>query len=105
MSELIAAPGGESEAGAARSPRGFDVVVLESKLAPPPLGFPPIARPRLLTLLSRGVAATPVTLLSGPAGAGKTVLAASWLRTQGAGQRVAWLSLDEADNAPAAFWA
>ncbi|MBB3085409.1 LuxR C-terminal-related transcriptional regulator [Geodermatophilus sabuli] len=79
--------------------------MLESKLAPPPLGFPPVPRPRLLTLLTRRVAATPVTLVSGPAGAGKTVLAASWLRAQGDRQHVAWLSLEESDNAPAAFWA
>jgi hypothetical protein len=38
-----------------------------------------VSRPRLLTELSRGVAARPVTLVSGPAGAGKSVVAASWL--------------------------
>src|SRR5918998_2981766 len=69
------------------------------------MGVPAVPPTRLLTELSRGVAATPVTLLSGPAGAGKTVLAESWLRAQGDRQRVAWLSLEEDDNAPAAFWA
>ena len=104
MSELTAAPDEECGAEAASSPGLLDAVVLESKLTPPP-GFPAVPRPRLLTELSRGVAATPVTLLSGPAGAGKTVLAESWLRAQGDRQRVAWLSLEEDDNAPAAFWA
>ena len=104
MSELTATPGDEREAGAARSADAFDAVVLESKLAPPPLGFAPVARPRLLTELSRAISATPVTLLSGPAGAGKTVLATSWLRARGDRQRVAWLSLEEADDVPAAFW-
>ncbi|MGY1794018.1 LuxR C-terminal-related transcriptional regulator [Geodermatophilus sp. SYSU D00525] len=111
MSELLTAPGEQGRAAAAGAPTRFHAVVLETKLAPPPLGFPPVPRPRLLTLLSRGVATTPVTLLSGPAGAGKTVLAASWLRAQDGRQRqddrqrVAWLSLEEADDVPAAFWA
>jgi len=105
MSQLTVASGGECGAEAAGSPDRPDAVVLESKLAPPPLGFPAVPRPRLLTALSRGVAATPVTLLSGPAGAGKSVLAASWLRAAGNRQRAAWLSLEEDDDAPAVFWA
>jgi LuxR family maltose regulon positive regulatory protein len=84
--------------------RASGTEVLAGKMAPPPLGFPPLPRPRLLQALSRGVAATPVTLLSGPAGSGKTVLAASWARTEHAGTPVAWLSLDVTDDEPAAFW-
>lgn len=100
MSELITVPGDESAAGAPRR----DAVVLESKLAPPWLGFPPVPRTRLLDLLSHGVATTPVTLISGPAGAGKTVLAASWLHAQADGVPVAWLTLEESDDAPGDFW-
>ncbi|MGY1807953.1 AAA family ATPase [Blastococcus sp. SYSU D00669] len=77
-------------------------VLLPSKLSPPQLGFPPLLRPRLLQALTHGVATTPVTLVAGPAGSGKSVLAASWLREQQGG-RVAWLSLDAGDDDPAAF--
>ncbi|MGY1739591.1 MULTISPECIES: LuxR C-terminal-related transcriptional regulator [unclassified Blastococcus] len=75
--------------------------LLPSTLAPPPLGFPPLPRPRLFRLLTQGVAATPVTLVAGTAGSGKTVLAATWARTQQG--RVAWLSLDAGDDDPAVF--
>jgi LuxR family maltose regulon positive regulatory protein len=44
-----------------------------------------------------------LTLLSTPAGFGKTTLLAEWVRQRGA--PVAWLSLDERDNEPTRFWA
>jgi LuxR family maltose regulon positive regulatory protein len=78
--------------------------VLTGKLVPPPLGFPPLSRPRLLRALSRGVATGPLTLLSGPAGSGKTVLAATWVQEARDRLPVAWLSLDAADDDPAVFW-
>lgn len=81
---------------------GAGIAVLGSKLAPPLLGHAPVIRSRLLTALSRGVAHTPVTLISGPAGSGKTVLAATWAqRTEGL--PVVWLTLDAADDDPATF--
>ena len=78
--------------------------LLTAKLAPPPLGFDPLPRPRLFDLISRAVAAAPVTLLSGPAGSGKTVLAGSWMRAQEGRRTVGWLTLDETEDDPAAFW-
>jgi LuxR family maltose regulon positive regulatory protein len=52
-----------------------------------------------------------LTLVSAPAGFGKTTLLAEWLTagpggpTRPAGERlVAWLSLDRPDNDPASFW-
>jgi len=42
-----------------------------------------------------------LTLVSAPAGFGKTTLVAAW--AQGVGLPVAWLSLEEADNDPARF--
>jgi LuxR family maltose regulon positive regulatory protein len=46
-----------------------------------------------------------LVLVSAPAGFGKTTILAAWLN-QGpaAARRVAWLSLDAADNEPASFW-
>ncbi|UKA64680.1 LuxR C-terminal-related transcriptional regulator [Arthrobacter sp. FW306-04-A] len=46
-----------------------------------------------------------LTLLSAPAGFGKTTLLAGWLgEAQGEVRCVAWLSLDSADSDPASFW-
>ena len=75
-----------------------------SKLAPPEPAHATVLRPRLLTLLAQEVQRSPVTLLSGPAGWGKTVLASSWLQSQRAGGPIAWLSLDDYDDDPAMFW-
>ena len=63
-----------------------------------------MARPRLSERLSRG-AESALTLVSAPAGFGKTTLLAEWLAVAAADERsVAWLSLDQRDNDPALFW-
>jgi LuxR family maltose regulon positive regulatory protein len=56
-----------------------------------------LLRKRLLDLLDRG-AADRLTLISAPAGAGKTVLLASWLRTRQLPGTPCWLSLDAEHN-------
>ena len=59
---------------------------------------------RLSERLSRG-AESALTLVSAPAGFGKTTLLAEWLTVAAAdGRSVAWLSLDQRDNDPALFW-
>ena len=60
-----------------------------------------VARPRLIDRLSRASGAK-LTLVSAPAGFGKTTLLTEWLA---AGERPAgWLSLDRRDNDPTTFW-
>jgi LuxR family transcriptional regulator, maltose regulon positive regulatory protein len=46
-----------------------------------------------------------LTLVSAPAGFGKTTAVVAWLQSRPPGEAVAWLSLDETDNQPAMFWA
>jgi len=47
-----------------------------------------------------------LTLISAPAGFGKTSVVAQWLSSRAARNRtVAWIELDPADDQPAAFWA
>ncbi len=78
--------------------------LLETKLYVPTPRAGLVARPRLTERLSRGVESK-LTLISAPAGFGKTSLLAEWLASAPAGSRsVAWLSLDRADNQPAVFW-
>jgi LuxR family maltose regulon positive regulatory protein len=61
-----------------------------------------VLRPRLVELLDKGLTAgCKLTLLSAPAGFGKTTLVSEWLA--GCRLPVAWLSLDEGDNDPVSF--
>ncbi|GAA1157824.1 LuxR C-terminal-related transcriptional regulator [Nocardioides aquiterrae] len=75
--------------------------LLETKLLAPRPRREAVPRPRLTGLLERARAA-PVTLVSAPAGFGKTTLLATWLAD--AGRPVAWVSLDERDRQPTTYW-
>jgi LuxR family transcriptional regulator, maltose regulon positive regulatory protein len=78
--------------------------LLETKLFVPKLRRGLVARPRLSERLRRG-AESKLTLISAPAGFGKTTLLAEWLSARPPGDRsTAWLSLDQADNQPESFW-
>ncbi len=74
--------------------------LLTTKLyIPPPLPNP-VERPRLIERLNEGLHRK-LTLVSAPAGFGKTTLLSEWLA--GCEQPAAWLSLDESDNDPTRF--
>ncbi|MBA3339876.1 MAG: helix-turn-helix transcriptional regulator, partial [Geodermatophilaceae bacterium] len=78
--------------------------LLETKLHVPRPRRSLVARPRLSASLSRE-AESALTLVSAPAGFGKTTLLAQWLAADpGGGRSAAWLSLDKRDNDPALFW-
>ena len=77
--------------------------MLEAKLRPPPLRSEWVARSRLLDNL-RHAAERPVTLISAPAGYGKSTLVTQWLASGSRPATVAWISLDAADNDPARLW-
>jgi LuxR family maltose regulon positive regulatory protein len=63
-----------------------------------------VARPRLHERLARGIESK-LSLVSAPAGFGKTTLLAEWLAAAPAdGRLVAWLSLDPSDNELTSFW-
>jgi LuxR family transcriptional regulator, maltose regulon positive regulatory protein len=76
--------------------------VAGTKLAVPELPPRLISRARLLAMLDRACESM-VTLISAPAGAGKTLLLAEWVRGRGAGG-IAWVSLDSDDNEDRRFW-
>ena len=78
--------------------------LLETKLHVPRPRAGLVARTRLSHRLSRGAEST-LTLVSAPAGFGKTTLLTEWLATAAAaGRAVAWLSLDQRDNDPTVYW-
>ncbi len=63
-----------------------------------------ISRPRLSFLLDQSLK-HPITLVSAPAGFGKTTILSAWTHAlQTSHPLVAWLSLDEEDNNPQLFW-
>jgi LuxR family maltose regulon positive regulatory protein len=63
-----------------------------------------ILRPHLSALLNESLK-FPLTLISAPAGFGKTTLVSTWAQSLLATQaQVAWLSLDEEENNPQLFW-
>src|SRR5262245_49594493 len=79
---------------------GSDDPVLSSTFEPPQLSIKPIIRARLQDRLSDGVRGKSLVLISAPAGAGKTVLAASWAEARAVPWPVAWLTVDDACDRP-----
>ena len=79
--------------------------LLETKLYVPKRRRGLVLRPRLIERLDQGTEHK-LTLVSAPAGFGKTTLLAEWLAATPATERpAAWVSLDQSDNDPAHFWA
>jgi LuxR family maltose regulon positive regulatory protein len=82
--------------------------LLTTKLYIPPIRSELVSRPLLVERLNTGFLghsgcfARKLTLISAPAGFGKTTLVAQWLGDTG--HPVAWLSLDEGDSDPARFF-
>jgi len=84
--------------------------LLQTKLYIPPVRPELVPRTRLIERLDAGLdLGHRLTLVSAPAGFGKTTLLSEWVRglgeRRGAATRVAWLSLDEGDNDPVRFLA
>ncbi|MDQ1642869.1 MAG: hypothetical protein QOJ90_2220, partial [Actinomycetota bacterium] len=81
--------------------------LLDSKYRVPGRRPGALARPRLTGRLD-GAPQAALTLLSAPAGFGKTTLLTEWLATlpdvSDGGPSVGWLSIDQGDNDPALFW-
>lgn len=74
--------------------------ILRTKLFVPPPRTQTVLRPRLIAALNEGLNRR-LTVISAPAGFGKTSLVAEWVA--GCGRPAAWLSLDGEDGDPARF--
>jgi LuxR family transcriptional regulator, maltose regulon positive regulatory protein len=90
-----------AEAAAAEAATSERDVLLATKLNVPGLRPDLVPRPRLARRLDEG-GGHGLVLACAPAGYGKTVLLAEWVRR--VRYPVAWLSLDAGDNDPARFW-
>ncbi|MBN8639576.1 MAG: helix-turn-helix transcriptional regulator, partial [Anaerolineae bacterium] len=80
----------------------MSTLILATKLYIPPPRLGVVERSRLIERLNEGLHRK-LTLISAPAGFGKTTLVSAWIA--GCVQPVAWLSLDEGDNDPTRFLA
>ena len=82
----------------------FHDQLLATKFFIPSSSHALIPRPRLIELLNRSLEC-PLTLVSAPAGFGKTTLLSTCLQSLPPERpRIAWVSLDEGDNEPALCW-
>jgi LuxR family maltose regulon positive regulatory protein len=80
------------------------IPLLKTKLYVPPIRHGLVSRLRLIERINAGIhAGHKLTLISAPAGFGKTTLLSEWIA--GCGRPVAWLSLDEQDDDLARFLA
>ena len=78
----------------------MSIPILATKLYSPPPPLKAVPRPGLVERLNEGLHRK-LTLISAPAGFGKTTLVSAWVA--GSDRQVAWLSLDEGDNDPTRF--
>jgi LuxR family transcriptional regulator, maltose regulon positive regulatory protein len=76
--------------------------VLESKITVPGVPDWALPRSRITRLIGQGTRWCPLTVVTGPVGAGKTMALALWAAAESG--PVAWVSLDKYDNRPATFW-
>ena len=85
-----------------RSPAPAGHPVLASKITVPGAPEWAVPRPRVAKLIADGARWCPLTVLTGPAGAGKTMAVALWAAAEPG--PVAWVTVDEYDNRPGLFW-
>jgi len=76
--------------------------VLASKITMPGVPGWAVPRPRINELMAPAGRCSPLTVLTGPPGAGKTMALVLWAAQQPGA--VAWVTLDGYDNQPAVFW-
>ncbi len=76
--------------------------ILASKITVPGVPLLTVPRPRISESLARGTRWSPLTVVTGPPGSGKTMALTLWAAAES--RPVAWVALDRHDNRPEAFW-
>jgi LuxR family maltose regulon positive regulatory protein len=94
---------GHGTQGRTRRPAGVGGdPILASKITVPDVPGWAVHRPRITKLVAEGTRWCPLTVVTGPPGAGKTMALALWAAAEPG--TVAWVGLDEFDNRPGVFW-
>ena len=91
-----AAADGRQSAGPSGDP------ILASKITAPDVPAWTVPRRRITELIALGTRWCPLTVITGPPGAGKTMALALWAAAEPG--TVAWVNVDEYDNRPGVFW-
>jgi LuxR family transcriptional regulator, maltose regulon positive regulatory protein len=76
--------------------------VLATKITAPDVPDWAVQRPRITKLIAQGTRWCPLTVVTGPVGAGKTMALALWAAAEPG--PVAWVCLDKYNTRPRAFW-
>jgi hypothetical protein len=95
LAEQVAVPAGRPAVSA-------DFPILASRITAPGVPDWAVQRPRVTELIAESTRWCPLTVVTGPAGAGKTMDLA--LRAAAEPGTVAWVYLDDNDNQPGVFW-
>jgi LuxR family maltose regulon positive regulatory protein len=77
-------------------------ILLVTKIHIPPLHSNLVNRTHLIQRLNKGVVNSRLTIISAPAGYGKSTLLGEWVSQLDI--PVAWISLERGENVPACFW-
>jgi LuxR family maltose regulon positive regulatory protein len=94
----------QTEEVTTHAPKLLENQLLVTKFYVPVTSGTLISRPHLMALLHQSLK-RPLTLISAPAGFGKTTFLAAWTKSLPArNPQVAWVSLNEEDNEPRLFW-
>jgi len=93
---------GQAGARARRAAVCADVPILAAKITVPGVPDWALPRPRITELIAQGGRCCPLTVVTAPTGAGKTMALALCAAAEPG--PVAWASLDEFDNQPGIFW-
>ncbi len=79
------------------------VPIVAAKITAPAVPDWTLTRPRITKLIAEGMRWCPLTLVTAPAGSGKTMALSLWAAAEPG--TVAWVTLDQFDNRPGVFWA
>jgi LuxR family maltose regulon positive regulatory protein len=93
----------QAAARASRPAVSADVPILAAKITAPGVPDWAVPRPRITMLIAQGSRWHRLTVVTAPAGAGKTMALASWAAAEPGA--VAWVGLDGYGNQPKIFWA
>src|SRR5215472_3794948 len=98
---MAAHVGNQASARGRRSAASGSEPILAAKITTPGVPHWAVQRPRVAKLIAEGTSRCPLTVVTGPPGAGKTMALALWAAAEP--ETVAWVGLDNFDNQPRVF--
>ena len=99
---MVADVAGQVAAPARRPAVSAGIPILAARITVPGVPDWAVPRPRITKLIAEGARRCRLTVVTGPPGAGKTMALALWAAAERGA--VAWISLEDFDSQPGAFW-